>query len=102
MLEALGPGPLSPVTLRFRALVSAMLSPALPVRLDNQTETEVQLRIERPDKPPEYIVILDAVKEDCLLYTSAVVGTDRGSRRVWRGPSAAGSHSRSLGRRACA
>lgn len=64
MLEALGPGPLSPVTLRFRALVSAMLSPALPVRLDNQTETEVQLRIERPDKPPEYIVILDAVKED--------------------------------------
>ena len=64
MLEALGPGPLSPVTARFRALVGAMLSPALPVRLDNQTETEVQLRIERPDKPPEYIVILDAVKED--------------------------------------
>ena len=64
MLEALGPGPLSPVTLRFRSLVSAMLSPSLPVRLDSQNETEVQLRIERPDKPPEYIVILDAVKED--------------------------------------
>lgn len=64
MLEALGPGPLSPVTLRFRSLVSAMLSPALPVRLDSQNETEVQLRIERPGKPPEFVVIVDAVKED--------------------------------------
>ncbi|MFO0657556.1 MAG: rhomboid family intramembrane serine protease [Polyangia bacterium] len=64
MLEALGPGPLSPVTARFRALVSALLSPALPVRLDSQNSTEVQLRIERPGKPPEFVVIVDAVKED--------------------------------------
>ncbi len=64
MLEALGPGPVSPVTARFRALVGAMLSPALPVRLDNQSETEVQLHIERPGKPPEFIVFVDAVKED--------------------------------------
>lgn len=64
MLEALGPPPLSAVTLRFRRLVLALMSPASPARLDNQSENEVQLRIERPGKAPAYFVLLDAAKDD--------------------------------------
>ena len=54
----------SPVTTRFRALVTYFISPTQEVKLVSYHTGEAQLTLERAGKPPVFIVLIDAARED--------------------------------------
>lgn len=55
---------ISPATARFRLLVDALLSPTQPARLVSYKDGEAQFSIERPGKPPVFIVLIDGSREE--------------------------------------
>ena len=55
---------ISPATARFRLLVDALLVPTHPARLVSYKDGEAQLSIERPGKPPIFIVLIDGSREE--------------------------------------
>lgn len=54
----------SPATARFRLLVDALLAPTHPARLVSYKDGEAQFSIERPGKPPVFIVLIDGSREE--------------------------------------
>lgn len=55
---------ISPATARFRLLVDAFLAPTHPARLVSYKDGEAQFSIERPGKPPIFIVLIDGSREE--------------------------------------
>ena len=55
---------ISPATARFRLLVDALLVPTHPARLVSYKDGEAQFSIERPGKPPIFIVLIDGSREE--------------------------------------
>lgn len=55
---------ISPATARFRLLVDAFLAPTQPARLVSYKDGEAQFSIERPGKPPVFIVLIDGSREE--------------------------------------
>lgn len=57
-------GPISPTTVRFRMLVNHFMAPGEEARLLGYRDGEVQLSLERPSKPPIFIVLIDGAREE--------------------------------------
>jgi len=57
-------GVISAATVRFRVLVSYFMSPSEEARLIGYRDGEAQLSLERPGKPPVFIVLLDGSREE--------------------------------------